>query len=497
MPFNGSGTYSAPSLPGSWNPAASGQDATPDDWNTLLADLSLALSTCLTTDGQSTISANIPMSGFKFTGVGDATTRTQYTSMRQYQDGSGVFAVPSGTANALVIALSPPIATAVVGQRFRIKMGAGPNTDAVTLNFGPGAGPVVWPNGVPLVNSDIPGNAMFDVEVADISTPAAPVCHLQTVSVPPSMGAPTPPQGRLTLVTGTPVMTTSQAAKTTIFYAPYCGSRIPIYNGTAFAMTFFTELSNLTTASSVGSAGPAAVANNSNYDLFVWVNAGVPTLTRGPLWTSDTARGTGAGTTELERLNGIITNKVAITNGPAANRGTYVGTVRSNGTATIDVIFGAIAANGTAAVLGVWNAYNRVDVTGLVGDSTDSWPYSTSTWRSAHASDTMRVSLVSGLAEDSFSARYAAPITNTGGNSNAVVGVGVDSTSSASGTKVIDTCTDGAFGNPFGDYVGQPLGFHFYQAVEFCQFNTGTNSFLGDGGAAADIQGGLTYEWKY
>jgi hypothetical protein len=91
--------------------------------------------------------------------------------------------------------------------------------------------------------------------------------------------------------------------------------------------------------------------------FFGWNDAGTFRATRGPAWTSDTARGTGAGTTELELVNGIYLNKVAITNGPAANRGTYLGTIRTNGSATVDVILGGTgAAGGESSTYGVWNA---------------------------------------------------------------------------------------------------------------------------------------------
>ena len=76
MPFNGSGVYAAPSLPGSWNPATTGSSATPADWNTLLADISAALSTTITKDGQTTITADIPMGNHKITGLADATAQT-------------------------------------------------------------------------------------------------------------------------------------------------------------------------------------------------------------------------------------------------------------------------------------------------------------------------------------------------------------------------------------------------------------------------------------
>lgn len=71
MPFNGSGTYGAPSLPGTWNPATSGSTMDPTDWNTLLTDISTALTNTICKDGQSTISANIPFATHRITGLGN------------------------------------------------------------------------------------------------------------------------------------------------------------------------------------------------------------------------------------------------------------------------------------------------------------------------------------------------------------------------------------------------------------------------------------------
>jgi len=71
MPRNGSGTYSAPSLPGTWNPAQSGSAIDPTDFNTLLTDISTAMSGSVAADGQTTITANIPFAGHRATGLGD------------------------------------------------------------------------------------------------------------------------------------------------------------------------------------------------------------------------------------------------------------------------------------------------------------------------------------------------------------------------------------------------------------------------------------------
>src|SRR4029077_10267264 len=66
----------------------------------------------------------------------------------------------------------------------------------------------------------------------------------------------TSPNGRLTLQSGTPVMTTTQAAQTTIFYSPFTGVLVPIFDGSNFATTTFSELSVATTDTT---KSPAAI----------------------------------------------------------------------------------------------------------------------------------------------------------------------------------------------------------------------------------------------
>jgi hypothetical protein len=68
MPLNGSGTYAAPAS--TFNPAVTNTTVNSTDWTALLADITTALSTALYKDGQATPTANIPMGGFKLTGLG-------------------------------------------------------------------------------------------------------------------------------------------------------------------------------------------------------------------------------------------------------------------------------------------------------------------------------------------------------------------------------------------------------------------------------------------
>ena len=287
---------------------------------------------------------------------------------------------------------------------------------------------------------------------------------ITTTTVPPSEA-----QGRLTLTSATPVLTATVSAATTIYYALYTGNLIPIYSGTAWSMTTFTELSNATAQSSTGSAGPAVVANNSNYDLFVWSNGGTLTLTRGPPFTSDTVRGTGVGTTEISRVLGIWTNTVAITNGPGAGLGTYVGTVRSNGTATIDWKPNpAAAAGGGNALLGVYNAYNKVDVVATSIDSTSTWNYSTNTWRAANGNNSNRISVIQGCQEDYVEAQHVLLGSGNDGSSTVwgYVGIGYNSTSSPSGLTTQAGPQTRVSTAAAAYYAVQPLGWNYFQALE-------------------------------
>lgn len=98
------------------------------------------------------------------------------------------------------------------------------------------------------------------------------------------------PSGRITLESGVPVSSTDQAGKATIYYSPI-GSHgmFPFRCGAGFAMFPLTaELSNDTTASGSGD-GPAALGPYQVVDVYGWLNAGVPTLTRSPKWIKSAA----------------------------------------------------------------------------------------------------------------------------------------------------------------------------------------------------------------
>lgn len=106
MPYS-FGIYTAPSLPGTWNPAGSIID--PIDWNTLLADFVTAHSTAICKDGQTTITANIPFAGKKITGLGDP-TGSQDAATKNYVDGSVGWATLGGLTTSRASATTIAVA---------------------------------------------------------------------------------------------------------------------------------------------------------------------------------------------------------------------------------------------------------------------------------------------------------------------------------------------------------------------------------------------------
>lgn len=316
-----------------------------------------------------------------------------------------------------------------------------------------------------------------------LSTEWSQLAAATPVSLPAFM-----PGGRLTLSSNTPVMTANVIGATTIYYTPYAHDLVGLYDGTKFEPTQFTELSQ---ALSDSTKSPAASAASSLYDMFVWNDGGTLRCTRGPAWSSATARGVGAGTTELQRVLGRYVNAFAITNGPAAQRGLYVGTIATNASNQVDWNLGGIAAGGSAASLFVWNTYNRVAVRTFVGDSTNSWTYNVNTIRSSNNSTNMRATMVVGLSEDIVEASFLQTVVAT--SDDLAVGIGLDSTTAFASQQALgygDAISEGMFVSRWKGHPG--IGRHFIQALEVTI--SGSVTYYGDNNIPTRAQNGLVVE---
>jgi hypothetical protein len=268
-------------------------------------------------------------------------------------------------------------------------------------------------------------------------------------------------EGRLTLTTGVPVTTSDVTGATTIYFTPYKGNRVALYDGSAFwDVLAFSELSI---------AVPAVAS--TVYDVFVYNNAGTPTLEL-TAWSSDTARATA-----LTTQDGVYVKTGATTR-------RYLGTFRTTGVA------GQV--EDSTAFRYLWNYYNRVQRSMNVLATVINWTYTTATWRQANASSVNQLDFVIGVSEDAVKAnvRSSAGNTNTGVTLN--VGVGLDSTTAVSALCTFDRMDTAVANFRFpleASWIGWPgIGRHFLAWLEQ-SVATGTTTWLG---STAVVQSGIS-----
>lgn len=311
------------------------------------------------------------------------------------------------------------------------------------------------------------------------------------------------PQGRLTLTSATPILAVGVTAGTSVFYTPYIGNLVPIYDGIQFNPKVFTDIQLTLTASYV---------LNSIYDCFIINDAGTIRIVTGPAWTTITAgagaRGTGAGTSELTKiLNatyvGIWTNANAMatarngatTYAVAANQGTYVGSIYIDGTAGQ---ISCLTASGQSRKWGVWNAYNRNRITMQVSDPAASWVSAPLTWRQSNAGATNFATGFCGLPEETIKSAFMQQVVSTYASSSSVanIGIGINSTVSPTGLVGLNQATNSSSNGTVGtiakaDTILLPtIGINNFNPIEQATAGTTNNQFLG---TSASMR--MTLEW--
>lgn len=266
--------------------------------------------------------------------------------------------------------------------------------------------------------------------------------------------------GRLTLTSGTPITTSDVSAATTLYFSPYGGAQIALYDGTStWNVRDFTELSI---------AVPAVA--NTMHDVFVYDNAGTATI-EVLAWTNDTTRATA-----LTKQNGVY-----VKSGAATRR--YVGSFRTLTSGQTE---------DSAEKRLVWNYYNRKIRFLRRYDSTASWNYSTSTWRQANGSASNQVALVIGVSEETVEANLTTTCQNSTSTARTVyAALNLDSTAGSPVFTLGSNTTVGGFTNnsvdithPGEGYVA--AGYHYIAWVEY---GGGTDTQTWYCGSVRGIQG--------
>ena len=159
--YNGSGTFLINSA---GQPVVPGTTITTTAFNALTADLASGLTTAMTKDGQTVPTANIPMGGFKLTGLGAGTSATDAAQFGQLQNAPVATLITVAGADTITGTLVQTLTAYATGQQFSF-VAAGTNTTAVTLNIdGLGAKAVTRTGAVALAAGALVSGQMAIVE---------------------------------------------------------------------------------------------------------------------------------------------------------------------------------------------------------------------------------------------------------------------------------------------------------------------------------------------
>lgn len=263
--------------------------------------------------------------------------------------------------------------------------------------------------------------------------------------------------GRLTLTTGTPVTTGDVSAAGTIYFTPYKGNNLALYSGAGSVWTLYRT-------AEISIAVPAAA--NQMYDVFVYDNAGTPTLEL-TAWTDDTNRATA-----LTYQDGVLVKTGVLTR-------RYLGSFRTKT---------ASQCNDTVAFRHLWNYYNRVERNMRIADTTDSWSYTTAAFQQANANAANQLDLVIGVSEDAVSAT-ATSLVNISTAAIIATGIGVDSPTVNSaqifGAVLINATAIQPLHAQYRGYPG--VGRHI---LVWQEYGSATTTWYGDNGSTI-MQAGI------
>jgi hypothetical protein len=347
---------------------------------------------------------------------------------------------------------------------------------------------------------------------------------------------------RLSLESGVPVSTTDQTAKTNIYAMPFGCKYISLWDGSKWVTVSFTE-----TALAVGTQAALAPRDIFGYlssgalavEDLAWLNATVTMTIASPGVVTWVAHGMNNGDQVVLTTTGALptglsantayylvnkatdTFQLATTQGGTAinTTGTQSGThtgwqskVRGTALAYTDGVYtksgdktrlhlgtyltaSTTTTENSAAKRYLWNRFNQqLSVMANATETTDTWTYTTATWRQANANTANQLDYVTGDASTVVAAYAAANVTNVNGNT-VYTAVGVDSTTTPSGLRVPQGASVSNQATAiYGSYTGLPgAGRHKLVWLEFSGAG-GTTTWYGDAGSTnfqAGINGSL------
>lgn len=162
MAFDGNGNFN---LIYNWQTdKANGIKIRADRMDGQESDIATGLTDCVTRDGQSPPSANLPMAAFKHTNVALASARTDYLRASQAQDNDLTYFTATGTIDAYVLTPAPAITARTPGLAFFVRIPTGKTSISTTPTLavsGVFTATICNADGSPLGAGDLAGDGVY------------------------------------------------------------------------------------------------------------------------------------------------------------------------------------------------------------------------------------------------------------------------------------------------------------------------------------------------
>lgn len=160
MAYNGSGTFVR--LYNWVTDKANSIKIRADRMDAEMDGFATGLSTAITKDGQTTITANIPFASFKITDLGNGTALTDAANLTQVQNRTAAYGTASGT-DTYTVTMTPTVTALATGQSFNVRF-TNANTSTATLQVDATASKAITKNGTTaLASGDISAGEVREV----------------------------------------------------------------------------------------------------------------------------------------------------------------------------------------------------------------------------------------------------------------------------------------------------------------------------------------------
>jgi hypothetical protein len=338
MPRDGSGNFNLPA----GQPVSTGTTISSTVHNALAADVAAGLTQSLSKDGQTTPTSNLPLGGFKFTGVADGTASNHFATVGQLQSAAVSLAGSVSGTDTITANLNPAITSYTSGLfvSFIVANTNATTTPTLALN-GLSAKTIVRPGGQPLAVGDLVttklAHLQYDGTNFVLLSPATGTypALIPTGSTVPANGVYLPAANTVGIASNTTLRASVNSTGSWTFAAPSSGNTLNLASNSGAYAVYASPDGGTTQGGLVATSGSGIRLYTGTAHAVLLSTAGNDRLTVGPAGNV-TINAPSSGTT-LSLVNTGASVLLGFSDG------TRTGTIQTNAT---DVRFGSTSAHG-------------------------------------------------------------------------------------------------------------------------------------------------------